>query len=87
MTSAHGSGTGGYGLDVRHLVYSGDWRVEGDCLRLEIANKVGDRLYASFPVRIDPAGEHLYMTRSVDGISPPFFDGDMFSMTLTLRYG
>lgn len=61
----------------------GFWRMEGDCLCLEFPGVSG----GSFPVLIDPSGEHLFIQQAADGTCPPFFDEDMASMELTLSYG
>lgn len=70
------------------LFYSGVWRMEDDCLRLELSAGVGTSASGSFPVLIDPSGDHLYIQQSRDGYTcPPFFDDDMTSMELTRSYG
>lgn len=61
----------------------GFWRMEGDCLCLEFPGVSG----GSFPVLVDPSGEHLFIRQAADGACPPFFDEDMASMELTLSYG
>lgn len=68
--------------------YSGVWRMENDCLRLELSAGVGTSLSGSFPVYIDLSGEHLMLHR--DGATHaglPFFDDDANYMELTLSYG
>ncbi len=60
----------------------GFWRMEDTCLCLEFPGESG-----SFPVLIDPSGEHLYICQAADGTCPPFFDEDMAAMELTLSYG
>lgn len=71
------------------LFYFGVWRMEGDCLRLELSAGMGTSASGSFPVLIDPSGDHLYIQQSKDGCysRPPFFDDDMASMELTRSYG
>lgn len=70
------------------LFYSGVWRMEGDCLRLELSTSVGASVGGSFPVLIDPSGDHLYIQQARDGsICPPFFDDDMTFMELIRSYG
>ena len=70
------------------LFYSGVWRMEDDCLRLELSAGVGTSASGSFPVLIDPSGDHLYIQQSRDGYTcPPFFDDDITSMELTRSYG
>lgn len=70
------------------LFYSGVWRMEEDCLRLELSAGVGTSASGSFPVLIDPSGDHLHIQQSRDGYTcPPFFDDDMTSMELTRSYG
>ena len=68
--------------------YSGAWRMENDCLRLELSAGVGTSLSGSFPVYIDLSGEHLMLHR--DGATHaglPFFADDANYMELTLSYG
>lgn len=60
----------------------GFWRMENTCLCLEFPGQSG-----SFPVLIDPSGEHLYICQAADGTCPPFFDEDMAAMELILSYG
>ena len=69
------------------LFYSGVWRMEDDCLRLELSAGVGSSHSGSYPVLIDPSGEQLYIQQARDGMCPPFFDEDMTSMSLALSYG
>lgn len=68
--------------------YSGVWRMENDCLQLELSAGVGTSLSGSFPVYIDLSGEHLMLHR--DGATHaglPFFADDANYMELTLSYG
>lgn len=68
--------------------YSGAWRMENDCLRLELSAGVGTSLSGSFPVYIDLSGEHLML--HWDGAAHaglPFFADDANYMELTLSYG
>ncbi len=67
--------------------YTGAWRMSGDCLELMLSAGVGTSAGGCFPVLIDQSGEHLYIQQSGNGISPPFFDDGLTSMTMTLRYG
>ena len=70
------------------LFYSGVWRMEGDCLRLELSAGVGTSAGGSFPVLIAPSGDYLQIQKSRDGYTcPPFFDDDMTFMELTRIYG
>lgn len=70
------------------LVYSGVWRMEDDCLRLELSAGVSTSVGGSFPVLIDPSGDHLHIQQSRDGYTrPPFFDDDVTSMELARSYG
>lgn len=70
------------------MLYSGVWRMEGDCLRLELSAGVGSSAGGSFPVLIDPSGDHLYIQQSRDGYTcPPFFGDDVTLMELTRSYG
>lgn len=67
--------------------WQGVWRMEDDCLRLEISAEAGDGVCGSFPVLVDPSGEHLFIQQADDGTCPPFFDEDMTAMELTFSYG
>lgn len=49
------------------LFYFGVWRMEGDCLRLELSAGMGTSASGSFPVLIDPSGDHLYIQQSKPG--------------------
>ena len=69
------------------LAYSGVWRMEDDCLRLEISDGVGTTLNSSFPILISPSGEEMYFQRSRSGEGAPFLPDDMDSIGLTLSYG
>ena len=69
-------------------VYSGVWRMENDCLRLDLSAGVGTSLSGDFPVYIDLSGEHLML--HLDGATHaglPFFDDGANYMELTLSYG
>ena len=69
-------------------VYSGAWRMENGCLRLELSAGVATSLSGNFPVFIDLSGEHLMLHR--DGATHaglPFFADDANYMELTLSYG
>lgn len=77
----------GDGQEFR-LAYSGAWRMEYDCLRLELSAGVGTSASGSFPVLIDLSGEHLYIRQDMNTHAcPPFFDDGATAMTLTLNYG
>ena len=69
------------------IVYSGMWRMEKDCLRMELSD--GDNyIEGNFPVQINPSGEHLYIERDREtDVCPPFFGENMVSMELVLSYG
>lgn len=70
------------------LAYSGVWRMEGECLRLELSAGVGTSASGSYPVLIPPSGEYLQIYRDTKtGACPPFFDDDMTSVTLFLSHG
>lgn len=70
------------------LAYSGAWRMEDDCLRLDLSAGVGTSLSGSFPVLIDLSGEHLVIQRDRNTYAglPFFYDGEA-SVQLTLSYG
>lgn len=70
------------------LLYSGVWRMEDDCLRLDLSAGTGTSAGGSFPVLLDPSGDHLHIQQSRDGYTrPPFFDDDVTSMELMRSYG
>ncbi len=100
MELERGGGDAGYAGAVRlyyqqqagqpyDLMYAGSWRMENDCLRLELKGERGrDDLSGSFPLLIDPSGDNLYIQMSQDGVTcPPFFDEDMGAMELSRIYG
>ena len=68
------------------LLYHGVWRMEDDCLRLELSAGVGTSLSGSFPILISPSGDELYFQRSRSGEGMPFLTDDMDSAGLTLIY-
>lgn len=68
-------------------VFSGVWRMEDDCLRLELSAGVGSSLSGSFPILISPSGEEMHFQRSRSGEGIPFLPNDMDSIELTLSYG
>ena len=70
------------------VAYTGAWRMEDDCLRLELSAGIGTSASGSFPVWIDPSGEHLMIQQDKNTYAcPPFFDDGVTSMELTLSYG
>ncbi len=68
-------------------LYTGVWRMSDDCLELMLSAGVGTSTGGCFPVLISPSGEELYIQESRKGLSPPFFDDDVTSMTMILSYG
>ena len=73
--------------DRMDLRFFGVWRMEDDCLRLDVYAGVGSSLSGSFPVLISPSGEYLYFQRSRIGEGMPFLQDGEDSTTLSLRYG
>lgn len=70
------------------LAYSGVWRMEGDCLRLELYDGAGVFLSGNFPVLIAPSGEYLHMQKDPKThVCPPFFAEGMTCADLILTYG
>lgn len=70
------------------LAYSGVWRMEGDCLRLELYDGAGVFLSGNFPVLIAPSGEYLHVQRDPKThVCPPFFAEGMTCADLILTYG
>ena len=68
--------------------YSGIWRMEGDCLYLDLSDGAGTRMSGSFPVLIDPSGESLHIQQDREtGVCPPFFGEGMTCMDLIRTYG
>lgn len=66
------------------LLYSGVWQMEDGCLRLKLSAGMGTSADGSFPVLIDPFGDHLHIQQSRDGYTcPPFFDDNVTFMELT----
>ena len=55
------------------LAYFGVWRMEDDCLHLEISDGEGGYMEGRFPVLIDPSGENLHIQQdSGNGRGPSF---------------
>ena len=70
------------------LAYTGIWRMENGCLRLEIFDGTGGSVTGSFPVRIDPTGDYLCMEQDGEtGVCPPFFGEETICIDLTRSYG
>lgn len=70
------------------LAYSGVWRMEGDCLRLELYDGAGVFLSGNFPVLIHPSGESLRVQEDPQThVCPPFFAEGMTCADLILTYG
>ena len=68
--------------------YSGIWRMEGDCLYLDLSDGAGTRMSGSFPVLIDPSGESLHIQQDREtGVCPLFFGEGMTCMDLIRAYG
>lgn len=78
-------GTEGQGYE---LAYIGEWRMEDDCLRLELFDGAMFCIDGSYPVRIDPSGEYLSIEADPEtGVCPPFFPEGTSVMDLALVYG
>ena len=70
------------------LAYVGDWRMEDDCLRLELFDGAIYSVEGNFPVLIDPSGELLHMEQDREtGVCPPFFGEGDSCVDLMLLYG
>lgn len=87
-----GDGDPDYAGTVRmycdEIAYSGAWRMEDDCLRMELSAGVGTSSSGSYPVLIPPSGEYLQIfSDAKTGACPPFFGEGMTSVTLFLSYG
>ena len=68
--------------------YSGIWRMEGDCLHLDLSDGAGTCMSGSFPVLIAPSGESLHIQQDCEtGVCPPFFGEGMTCMELIRAYG
>ena len=65
----------------------GVWRMEDDCLRLDLSAGVGSSLSGSFPILISPSGEEMHFQRSRSGEGVPFLPDDTDSIELTRSYG
>ena len=73
--------------DAVRAVVSGVWRMEDDCLRLELSAGVGTSLSGSFPILVSPSGEEMHFQRSRSGEGVPFLSDDMDSIELMRSYG
>ena len=70
------------------LAYIGEWRMEADCLRLDLYDGAMFCIDGSYPVRIDPSGEYLSIEADPEtGVCPPFFPEGTSVMDLALVYG
>ena len=69
------------------MVYSGVWRMEDDCLRLELSDDAGTSYNGSFPILVSPSGEEMYFQRSRTGEGMPFLMDDCDSVGLTRSVG
>ena len=70
------------------LAYTGIWRMENGCLRLELSDGMGGSVSGSFPVRIDPTGDYLYIEQDWEtGVCPPFFGEETYCIDLMRTYG
>lgn len=70
------------------LVYTGIWRMRTGCLQMELTDGMGGLVSGSFPARMDPTGEYLYIEQDREtGVCPPFFGEDQICMDLSLAYG
>lgn len=68
-------------------VYSGVWRMEDDCLRLDLSAGVGTSLSGSFPILISPSGEEMHFQRSRSGEGVPFLPDGIDAIELTRSCG
>ena len=68
-------------------VYSGVWRMEDDCLRLDLSAGVGTSLSGSFPILISPSGEEMHFQRSRSGEGVPFLPDGIDTIELTRSCG
>ena len=70
------------------LAYVGFWRMEVDCLRLELFDGACYSVDGSFPVQIDSTGEYLYIEQDWEtGVCPPFFGEEICCIDLARVYG
>ena len=70
------------------LAYTGVWRMENGCLRLELTDGMSGSVSGSFPVRMDPAGEYLCIEQDWEtGVCPPFFGAETSCIDLARTYG
>ena len=70
------------------LAYTGVWRMENGCLRLELSDGMGGSVSGSFPVRMDPTGDYLYIEQDWEtGVCPPFFGEETCCIDLMRTYG
>ena len=68
-------------------VFSGVWRMEDDCLRLELSAGTGTSLSGSFPILISPSGEKMHFQRSRSGEGVPFLPDGIDAIELTRSCG
>ena len=66
--------------------YSGVWEMDGECLYLQVVDRVGNVTEGRYPVTISPSGKDLYICEDPkNGVRPVFFgEEDKAVMYLTL---
>ena len=73
--------------DRMDLRFFGVWRMEDDCLRLDLSAGVGTSLSGSFPILISPSGEEMHFQRSRSGEGVPFLPDGIDAIELTRSCG
>ena len=69
------------------LTFFGTWEMQEEYLVLDIFDTDGAYFGGTFPVLIDPSGEHLDIYRDpINKVNPPFFSENTPSLRLTLVY-
>lgn len=69
------------------LAFTGGWRMEENCLRMELSNHAGNTWGGAYPVLISQSGDELYVQKSDIGSVPPFFAEGEEAMELIHSYG
>lgn len=77
-----------YQMPADGTEYSGVWKMDDECLYLQIIDGVGNVTKGRYPVALSPSAEELYIWEDPkSGIKPVFFgEEDIAAMYLTLVY-
>ncbi len=69
------------------MLFSGVWRMEDDCLWLDVSTDDGTVFRGSFPILLSPSGEQMHFQRARSGEGMPFLPDGVDTVDLTRSYG